>query len=245
MIPSRIPRPVLTRRRKIFMVMVVVVAAVALITLKLTAARDNNEIAQNAAVVKETALEKEARAGKMLVKFHQGISDNGKQMELLTRVAEAFTTKSAAKNSPVKLKFYLLNEPNQLNVYALSTGEIYITTALFNRMQTEGQLAAALAQGLAHVMQGDHLAPDEKAAHWVYPAAAEPKADATALSLMTQAGYDPNAMISMFKILVDAYGAGADVGFFTTHPNSEGRLEAIQAEIQRLYPDGVPAVMSK
>jgi predicted Zn-dependent protease len=52
-------------------------------------------------------------------------------------------------------------------------------------------------------------------------------------------------MLGMFEILTAAYQAGADTQFFATHPSAEGRLATIKDNIAKLYPKGVPEVLSK
>lgn len=241
----------LSRKRILFMVAIAAIGAALLSTLKQTATEEKKQIALTAAEIKTAQLKAEAEGAKLLLAQYRGLSTNGDQRALLTRVATAYTTKSDAGKSIVPLKFILLAEPNAINLYATSTGEVYVTTALLNRMQTEGQLAAAVAHGIAHVLGGDVLAPIAPAnpklapSQWHFTTEAETKADAFAVRLMAQAGYDPNAMIGMFGVLAKAYQDKADVGFFTTHPNVDGRLEAIAASITAQFPQGVPAELSK
>lgn len=186
-----------------------------------------------------------------LTKAYKGKSRNTTQQELVARVGKALTERSDAKASSKRFAFHLLAEPNAINLFAFSNGDIYLTAALVNRMQTEGQLASALAHGMAHVLGSD--APESVPATpqsnnlplWAYSADDEAKADVLALKLVSQAGYDPNAMIGMFSVLIDAYQAGADVAFFVTHPNSEDRLVRMRQSIGALYPEGIPSQLSK
>ncbi len=180
------------------------------------------------------------------VKFG-GISRNSTQRALVARVGAAIANTQQVRISDTKLQFHLLNEANHIAAYGLSTGDIYVTTALVNRMHTEGELAAALAHATAHALDNDALEPYPTGAVplWQHNVEQEKAADLLTVRLMVQAGYDPNAFSSMLLVLAGAYNKGADVGFFTSHPNSDGRLEAIAAAIQSLYPGGVPAQLSK
>lgn len=202
---------------------------------------------------KPVPMGREARAARnaelepWLIKLHGGISANVAQQELVSRVAQAINTRTDAKNAPQPLKFYLLAEPNVINVFAFSSGHVYVTTALVNRMKTEGELAAALAHGAAHVLALHHLELPEAPAPQVlrYTTQEELAADAYTVKIMADAGYSPEAYLNMFSVLTEAYHAGADTQLFTTHPSTGNRLEQVVHAIQKLYPQGIPAVLSK
>lgn len=191
----------------------------------------------------------EAEIMEAIARAYRGESNDAKQLALVARVGAAIANSSEVRAQRVSLRFHLLSEPNAINLFAFSSGDIYLTTALLNRMQTEGQLAAVLAHGAAHVLAGDTIAPVAVVAgaqpNWHHRAEEEPLADPRAAKIMAQAGYDPSAMIGMFVVLLKAYQAGADVAFFTTHPNAEGRLKQLYAAITTLYPNGIPKVLSK
>jgi predicted Zn-dependent protease len=57
---------------------------------------------------------------------------------------------------------------------------------------------------------------------------------------MSQAGYDPRALIGVMRILDEASGGARQPEFFSTHPNPENRIEMIQRAIQEQFPNGVP-----
>ena len=67
-------------------------------------------------------------------------------------------------------------------------------------------------------------------------------ADTFGVDLMSQAGYDPNQMVSVMKILEES-SSGAPIEFFSTHPSPENRIGRIQAAITEKYPNGVPTGM--
>lgn len=176
-----------------------------------------------------------------------GESKNYEQRMLVARVGNAINTKTDVTKSGKPLHFHLLAEPNAINLYALSTGDIYITTAMLNRAQTEAQLASILCHGAAHALKADSMqssTANGKTAYF-HSAMQEQAADMLTVKLMAQAGYKPQAFATMLGVLATAYNAGAEVTFFTTHPNSEGRLDAISGAIHKLYPDGVPKELSE
>lgn len=69
----------------------------------------------------------------------------------------------------------------------------------------------------------------------------ELEADRLGVKFMSQAGYDPRAMMEVMKVLEQAGGgAGRQPEFFSTHPNPENRIGKIEEAIKALYPQGVP-----
>jgi predicted Zn-dependent protease len=67
----------------------------------------------------------------------------------------------------------------------------------------------------------------------------EIQADEIGVTVLSQAGYDPRALIDVMRILAEANPAGPPE-FFSTHPSPENRVERIEEAIRALYPDGVP-----
>jgi beta-barrel assembly-enhancing protease len=68
----------------------------------------------------------------------------------------------------------------------------------------------------------------------------ELESDRLGVKFMTQAGYDPRAMLGVMKILAAA-GGRRQAEFFSTHPNPENREAEIQKAIHQQFPDQVPA----
>ena len=73
----------------------------------------------------------------------------------------------------------------------------------------------------------------------------ELEADRLGVQFMAEAGYDPRAMASVMQKLAQAAGAGGGPEFLSTHPNPENRVARIEAAIEALYPDGVPAGLTR
>lgn len=59
----------------------------------------------------------------------------------------------------------------------------------------------------------------------------ESQADHYGVIFMTQAGYDPQAMIGVMQVLMAKAGGGHTPEFLVTHPYPEHRIEAITAEL--------------
>jgi predicted Zn-dependent protease len=64
---------------------------------------------------------------------------------------------SAAGRSPYQYDFHLLADAQTINAFALPGGQVFITRALFDRLETEGQLAGVLGHEVGHVV-GRHSA---------------------------------------------------------------------------------------
>ena len=66
-------------------------------------------------------------------------------------------------------------------------------------------------------------------------------ADDFAVKFAPQAGYDPHAMINVMQMLDRQAGGSNPPEFMSTHPNPGNRIEELQRDIQRDYPQGIPA----
>ncbi len=92
------------------------------------------------------------------------------------------------------------------NAFALATGNIYITTGLFDLICTEDELAAVLAHELAHIEEMSELGAmggiDRD------KLLVEADADARALDFLIDAGFEPAALASMIEKLEDEQPRG-------------------------------------
>jgi predicted Zn-dependent protease len=68
-----------------------------------------------------------------------------------------------------------------------------------------------------------------------YSRQAEYAADAAALTELTRAGYDPNALLALLTVM-EAKGKGAASGIFKTHPPTSERLAKVKAEVGQAPP---------
>jgi predicted Zn-dependent protease len=69
----------------------------------------------------------------------------------------------------------------------------------------------------------------------------ELQSDTLGVRFMSEAGYDPRAMIGVQEILAAEAGGAAPPEMFSTHPSAPNRIQTIQAAIDQLFPGGVPA----
>ncbi len=69
----------------------------------------------------------------------------------------------------------------------------------------------------------------------------ELEADQLGVRLLSEAGYDPRALIGVMKILESSTTGGRQPEFMSTHPDPGNRKRAIQEAIDQRFPKGVPA----
>jgi beta-barrel assembly-enhancing protease len=73
----------------------------------------------------------------------------------------------------------------------------------------------------------------------------ELESDRLGVRFTDEAGYDPNSMVALMKILAEQSSGGRPPEFFSTHPNPENRIQRIQEAIRERHPNGVPAGLEK
>ena len=95
-----------------------------------------------------------------------------------------------------------------------------------------GQQAAQVAALVAQLVQLKYGRNDELGA------------DSMGVDLMSDAGYDPRALVGVMKILARAGGGSRQPEFFSTHPDPGNRGELIRARIEQKFPGGVPATLT-
>jgi predicted Zn-dependent protease len=72
----------------------------------------------------------------------------------------------------------------------------------------------------------------------------ELQSDSLGVRFMSEAGYDPRALIDVMEILAAAGGGKRQPEFMSSHPDPGNRSGEIRAEIGRRYPGGVPSELT-
>jgi predicted Zn-dependent protease len=62
---------------------------------------------------------------------------------------------------------------------------------------------------------------------------------------MTQAGYDPRAMLGVMQILKQASAGGRTPEIMATHPLPDTRLREVETKIKEMFPNGMPKELSE
>ncbi|MCP6762447.1 MAG: M48 family metallopeptidase [Fischerella sp. CENA71] len=168
----------------------------------------------------------------------------------ITRIGQKLVRSSSCSQTP--FKFYVVQDPS-INAFATTGGYVYVHSGLINAADNEDQLASVMAHEIAHICNDDLIGKlrqaqiaqgaaslaglnGSKLASVAYQLAvdlpnsreAEFNADAKGLQYLQQAGYDPNAMPTFLKKLVNRSSAPA---FLSTHPNPRERISVLERKI--------------
>jgi predicted Zn-dependent protease len=95
--------------------------------------------------------------------------------------------------------------------------------------QGRGQQAAQMAALVGQLVQLRYGRQDEL------------EADALGVDLMSDAKYDPRALVEVMAILARAGGGSQTPQFLSSHPDPGNRQERIRAAIAKRFPGGVPS----
>lgn len=104
-------------------------------------------------------------------------------------------------------------------------GAIYVGTS---DQYGRGQQAAMLAAVTNQMLQLKYGREDEL------------EADTLGVRVISEAGYDPRALLVVMKILEEAGGGQRRSEFTSTHPNPGNRQQVIREAIDKQFPNGVP-----
>ncbi|MBQ4822274.1 M48 family metalloprotease [Aquimarina sp. MMG016] len=189
---------------------------------------------------------------------HGGLYNDQKLQSYIDMVGNKLVNSSMAKKTPYKYEFHLLADPNTINAFALPGGQIFITYALLSKLENEDQVAGVLGHEIGHVL-GRHSA-ERIAEHEFWKTIStgasvgadmgglvngigqnillgngrddELESDKLGVLFMLNAGYNPEEMIGVMKILKAAAGPNKTPEFQSTHPDPENRIEKIKEAIR-------------
>jgi predicted Zn-dependent protease len=205
-----------------------------------------------------------------------GGQDPDQQLQaLVDEIGQRLVSSSEAGQTEYPFEFHVLADTQTVNAFALPGGQIFITRALVDLLQTEGELAGVLGHEIGHVV-GRHSAeqlaksqliqglagaasvglydpqnPESASAAQMaqlvgamitmkYGREDELQSDRLGVRFLSDAGYDPRALIRVMEVLESASGGARQPEFMSTHPDPGNRIETIQQAIEEVFPNGVP-----
>jgi beta-barrel assembly-enhancing protease len=216
------------------------------------------------------------QAAPELAQEYGGLDPDPEAQALVDEICARLLQNSEAGDADWPYECHLLDDDQTINAFALPGGQVFITAALYDQLETEGQLAGILAHEIGHVVarhSSQQIAkaeltqgltgaaviaaydPDNPgSANSAYVAQLigqlvnmkfgrddELQSDRLGVQFMSEAGYDPRALIRVMEILASASEGARPPEFFSTHPNPENRIARIEEAIQQEFPLGVPS----
>ena len=195
----------------------------------------------------------------IMAEQHGGLYPDQRLQDQVDAVGKKLVDNTIAQETPYTYEFHLLSDPNTVNAFALPGGQIFITYALYKRLNSEDQLAGILGHEIGHVV-GRHSAEriaQSELANTVATGAQvgadagmlasqlgqtillkngrgdELESDDLGVKFMLEAGYDPEALIEVMQILKEAGGDQRVPEFQSSHPDPDNRIEKIRAAITK------------
>ncbi len=198
---------------------------------------------------------------------HGGLHPDQQAQDLLDQIGERLVRSTIVRKSGYPYDFHLLADSKVVNAFALPGGQVFITAALFSRLENEDQLAGILGHEIGHVIHRHGAVRMAKSSfiqgiiqsimlgsggdpsmaqvanvvgnyvNLSYGRDQELESDDWGVRLMLEAGYNPEALISVMDILEEASGGKNVPEFQSSHPSPDNRREKIKEAIER-YKNG-------
>ncbi len=84
---------------------------------------------------------------------HGGLHPDPQAQEMVDRVGQKLLNTTTGKKSAYQYDFHLLADPETINAFALPGGQVFITAALYSKLENEDQLAGVLGHEIGHVIE--------------------------------------------------------------------------------------------
>lgn len=107
---------------------------------------------QYVAMTKEQEVALGLQAAPEMARQYGGLDPDDQAQALVDEVGQRIVDASDLAESEYPFEFHLLDDDQTVNAFALPGGQIFITAALFDRLESEGQLAGVLAHEIVHVI---------------------------------------------------------------------------------------------
>ena len=194
---------------------------------------------------------------------HGGLHSDQEAQDFVDQVGERLVRSTIVRKSGYPYDFHLLADTKVVNAFALPGGQVFITAALFARLQNEDQLAGVLGHEIGHVIHRHGAERMAKAGfiqgiiqsimlgsggdpsmgqiaslvgnfmNLKYGRDQELESDDWGVRLMLEAGYDAEKLIEVMDILEEASGGNKVPEFQSSHPSPDNRREKIMEAINK------------
>jgi len=237
------------------------VAIVAFAFIKRCSSKETNEYTGRTQTINMTAEQEIAiglQSAPEMAQQHGGLYPDERLQTFVDAVGRKLVNNSMARETPYKYDFHLLADDQTINAFALPGGQIFITYALFSKLN-EAQLAGVLGHEVGHVIgrhSAERIAESDFWRTLTMGASVggdmgglvsgigqntllkngrgdELESDDLGVLLMIRSGYNPLEMIKVMEILKAAGGPNRVPEFQSTHPDPENRIEKIKEAIAK------------
>jgi predicted Zn-dependent protease len=238
------------------------IAIVAFAFIKRCSSKETNPFTGRVQTINMTSDQEIAiglQSAPQMAQQHGGLHPNESYQALVDNVGNKLVSNSIANQTPYQYEFHLLADPNTINAFALPGGQIFITYALFSKLENEDQLAGVLGHEIGHVLgrhSAERIAESEFWSTVTTGASVgadmgglvsgigqqtlltngrgdELESDDLGVKFMIKAGYNPEEMIGVMEILKAAAGPNRVPEFQSTHPDPNNRIEKIREAITK------------
>lgn len=200
-----------------------------------------------------------------LIQEFGGRTRNAQLQSRIEQIGANLVRNSIASNTPWRFQFHVLEDRQTVNAFALPGGQVFITEAMLSQLNNDHEIAGVLAHEIVHVLarhsaqriaqsdltngiigavsvaSGDAGTTQTAAMigqliNMSYGRDDEIQSDTIGICLMIDAGYNPEGMLGVMRVLNNLSGGRSD-DFFSTHPSPENRIQRIEQAIANAQQD--------
>ena len=192
---------------------------------------------------------------------------NRAALNYVNRVGQRLVARTELRNLP--WTFHIVNDP-EVNAFNIPGGHVYVNTGLIAAAGDVAEFSGVMAHEIGHgvarhgteqltrayglqIVAGLVLGENPPAYEQIlaqiagtgamakFSRDAEREADQLGVRYMAGAGYDPEGMADMFRVLLQRRESrpGTVGQFFSTHPLTEDRIRSVEAEAAQIDRSGL------
>jgi Zn-dependent protease with chaperone function len=167
--------------------------------------------------------------------------------DMFFNVSRKLVSQPEVVGSNTTIIFHKLYAPEAVSAFVIPSGQVFVTTGLLDRLESEEQVAAVLAHEMGHYLMNhfdgwhelpylslDEDPPNPAEIHKMQSHIHEFEADFWGMCLLMQAGYDPESFIGMLEILERYSEEDNRITNPSTHPLLADRISRIQENLNHM-----------